>query len=49
MEAARREAERAASYYQKLGISELFVFSEHPAAHEFDIPDVFNFFDKHLN
>jgi hypothetical protein len=48
LENARREIEKAGSYYKKLGISDKFLFLEHPAGHEFDIENLFAFFDKYL-
>jgi len=48
LDGARKESARAAQFYEKLGIGDLYEFNVHPAAHEFDIPSVFRFFDKHL-
>jgi hypothetical protein len=48
IEDARKESARAALFYEKLGISELYEFDVHPAGHEFDIPGIFRFFDKYL-
>ena len=48
LEEARKESARASQFYEKLGISDKYEFNVHPAGHEFDIPSVFRFFDKHL-
>lgn len=48
LEESRKEAARASLFYEKLGISDRYEFNVHPAGHEFDIPSVFRFFDKHL-
>jgi dienelactone hydrolase len=48
MEEAREESARASEFYKKLGISDRYEFNVHPAGHEFDIPNLFRFFDKHL-
>ena len=48
MEGVRREAEKAAAYYEKLGIEELFEYSEHPGGHVFENESIFRFFKKHL-
>jgi hypothetical protein len=45
---ATRESERASLYYEKLGIRDRYEFNVHPAAHEFDIPAIFRFFDKYF-
>jgi len=44
----RREAKKAAVYYDKLGIDELFEYSEHPGGHVFENESIFQFFEKHL-
>lgn len=48
LEEARKESARAVMFYEKLGISNLYEFNVHPAGHEFDVPAVLGFFDKHL-
>ncbi|MHC4117677.1 MAG: alpha/beta hydrolase family protein [Planctomycetota bacterium] len=48
LEAARREAKKAASFYKKLGIEDSFEFSVHPGGHVFEIESIFKFLDKHL-
>ena len=48
MPGARAEAERAATYYQKLGVADRFQFSTHPGGHEFDPKTILAFFDRHL-
>jgi hypothetical protein len=48
LDEAHTEAARASQFYEKLGISDRFEFNIHPAGHEFDIPSIFNFFDKYL-
>ena len=48
LEGARKEAERAALFYRKLGIADRFEFNVHPGGHEFDTPTILAFFDKHL-
>lgn len=48
LEGARREAKKAASYYEKLGIEDSFEFSVHPGGHVFEIESIFRFLDKHL-
>jgi len=48
IEGARREAPKAALYYQKLGIGDRFKFFEHSGGHEFHLESLFSFFDKHL-
>ena len=48
MDGARKEAERAALYYEKLGISERFEFNRHPGGHEFENESIFRFFGQHL-
>ncbi len=45
---ARAEAERAATFYQKLGVADRFQFSTHPGGHEFDTKTILSFFDRHL-
>jgi dienelactone hydrolase len=48
MEGARVEAERAAQFYQKLGLADRFQFQTHAGGHEFDTPAILAFFDRHL-
>lgn len=48
MEGARKEAERASAFYEKLGISDRFEFKTHPDGHEFENESIFRFFGKHL-
>ena len=48
MPGARAEAERAATFYQQLGVADRFQFSAHPGGHEFDTKTLLDFFDRHL-
>jgi len=48
MPGARAEAERAATFYQKLGVADRFQFNAHPGGHEFDTTTILAFFDRHL-
>ncbi|KPL09390.1 MAG: hypothetical protein AMS26_22925 [Bacteroides sp. SM23_62] len=48
LEGVRREAKKAAAYYDKLGIGDLFEYSEHPGGHVFENESIFRFFEKHL-
>lgn len=48
MERSRKEAERAALFYKKLGIPDRLVFNSHPGGHEFENESIFKFFEKHL-
>ncbi|MDP3069802.1 MAG: dienelactone hydrolase family protein [Opitutaceae bacterium] len=48
MTGARTEAERAATYYRKLGVADRFQFNAHAGGHEFDVPVILDFFDRHL-
>ena len=48
MAGARAEAERAATFYQKLGVPDRFQFSPHPGGHEFAPQTILAFFDRHL-
>lgn len=48
MERSRKEAERAALFYKKLGIPDRLVFNTHPGGHEFENESIFKFFEKHL-
>ncbi len=48
MDGAKKEAVRAASFYEKLGIADRFEFSTHPGGHVYEIESIFQFFKKHL-
>lgn len=48
MDGARKEAQRAAVFYEKLGIADSFEFKTHPDGHEFENESIFRFFEKHL-
>lgn len=48
MEGAKKEAERSAIYYEKLGVSDRFEFNTHSGGHEFENESIFRFFEKHL-
>jgi dienelactone hydrolase len=48
LEGVRREAKRAAVHYEKLGIGDLFEYSEHSGGHVFENESIFQFFEKHL-
>jgi len=48
LEGTRREAKKAAVYYKKLGIGDLFEYSEHPGGHVFENESIFRFFKNHL-
>jgi len=48
LEGVRREAKKAAVYYQKLGVGDLFEYSEHSGGHVFENESIFQFFKKHL-
>jgi len=48
LEGVRREVKKASGYYDKIGIGELFEYSEHPGGHVFENESIFNFFKKHL-
>ena len=48
MDGARKEAERSAEFYKKLGISDRFEFNVHKGAHEFENEAIFRFFGKYL-
>jgi len=48
LDGAKTEAERAASFYEKLGISEKFVFHVHGGGHEYENERIFRFFDNYL-
>jgi hypothetical protein len=45
---ARIEADRAGSYYQRLGLVDRFQFQLHAGGHEYDTPAILAFFDRHL-
>ena len=48
LDGARREAVRAASYYERLGLAERFQFQVHRGGHEYDTAAILDFFDRHL-
>ncbi len=48
LEGVRREAKKAAAYYEKLGIGDLYEYSEHAGGHVFENETIFQFFKKHL-
>jgi dienelactone hydrolase len=48
LEGVRREAKKAAVYYEKLGIGDLYEYSEHAGGHVFENESIFQFFEKHL-
>lgn len=48
LEGAKVEAERAASFYKKLDITEKFVFDVHTGGHEYENERIFRFFDNYL-
>jgi dienelactone hydrolase len=48
LEGVRREAKKASFYYEKLGISDRFEYSEHSGGHVFENESIFEFFRKHL-
>jgi dienelactone hydrolase len=48
MAGAKKEAARAAEFYQKLGIPDRFEFNTHKGAHEFELESIFRFFGKYL-
>jgi len=48
LEEVRREVKKAAVYYEKLGVGDLFEYSEHPGGHIFENESIFKFFEKHL-
>ena len=45
---AQTEADRAASFYRRLGLADRFQYHLHPGGHEFDTPALLAFFDRHL-
>lgn len=48
LDGVRTEAAKAAVYYEKLGIGELYEYSEHTGGHVFENESIFQFFKKHL-
>jgi dienelactone hydrolase len=48
MDEAKKETDRAAELYKKLGVSNRFEFNVHPGGHEFEINAIFKFFGKYL-
>lgn len=48
MEGAKREAKRASTFYEKLGIADRFEFNTHSVGHEFENESIFRFFKAHL-
>jgi len=48
LESVRREVKKAAEIYNRLGVGELFEYSEHPGGHVFENESIFAFFKKHL-
>jgi dienelactone hydrolase len=48
LEGVRREAKKAAVYYEKLGIGDLYEYSEHAGGHVFENESIFQFFQKYL-
>jgi len=48
LEGVRREAKKVAVYYEKLGIGDLYEYSEHAGGHVFENESIFQFFEKHL-
>ncbi len=48
LEGVRREAKKAAVYYEKLGIGDMYQYSEHAGGHVFENESIFQFFKKHL-
>jgi dienelactone hydrolase len=48
IDGVRREAKKAGVYYEKLGVGELFEYSEHDGGHVFENESIFQFFKKHL-
>lgn len=48
MEGAKKEAERSAVFYKKLGIGDKYEFNTHKGGHEFEIESIFRFFGKYL-
>jgi hypothetical protein len=48
LDGARVEAGRAADFYRRLGMADRFRYHLHPGGHEFDVPAILDFFDRHL-
>lgn len=48
IEGVRCEAKKAASYYNSLGVGELFEYVEHDGGNVFDNESVSQFLKKHL-
>lgn len=48
LDGAKTEAGRAAAFYEKLGISEKFVFHVHDGGHEYENERIFKFFNEYL-
>jgi len=48
MDEAKRETERAAEFYKKLGVGSRFEFNVHQGGHEFEIESIFKFFGRYL-
>ena len=48
LDGVRREAKKAGVYYEKLGVGELFEYSEHDGGHVFENESIFQFIKKHL-
>ena len=48
LESVGREVKKAAEIYNRLGVGELFEYSEHPGGHVFENESIFAFFKKHL-
>ena len=48
LDGAKTEAERAATFYEKLGIPKNFVFHVHGGGHEFENERILKFFDEYL-
>ncbi len=48
LEGVRREAKKAAVYYEKLGVGDLFEYSEHSGGHVFENESIFRFFEEYL-
>jgi hypothetical protein len=48
VEGARVGAPKVAAFYERLGIPDRFLYSEHPGGHVFHNESLFAFFDTHL-
>jgi dienelactone hydrolase len=44
----RKEVKKAADTYDRLGVGDLFRYSEHPGGHVFENESIFKFFKEHL-